>query len=135
MSSNNKQLLNYKINYNKEQIITFLCCLKKNKVWLPREILEYIIMFLPHYLDLTPLTLLFNNPLLLNNSLENLSNEVYPLIKQLREDKHKYLALERWIYKTNFEATEEIHKDGNKIGDELSWEQSFVYMLYMTIHH
>ena len=130
-----KQLLRYKINYNKEQLFTFLCCLKREKLWLPRELLEHIIMFLPHILDLMPLTLLINNPLLLNHPLEHLTNLVYPLVKQLQEDKHKDLALEQWDYKTNFESTEHIHKDGNKLEQNISWEQSFVYMLYMTVHH
>ena len=131
----NKQLLNYKINYNKEQLFTFLCCLKKNKLWLPRELLEHIIMFLPHMLDLEHLTYLINNPLLFSSTLEHLTNYIYPYIKQLREDKHKNLALEHWEYKENFESTENIHKDGNKLEPTLTWEQSFVYMLYMTVHH
>ena len=135
-SISNKQLLQYKINYNKEQIFTFLCCLKRAKLWLPIELIEHIIMFLSHILDLMPLTLLLNEPsLLMDNSLNNLTETVYPYVKQLIEDKHKHLALENWNYKTIFETTEELHKDNKKLAPSITWEQSFVYMLYMSIYH
>lgn len=134
-----------KINYNKDQIITFLLCLKHNEIYmpddsenklpyLPTELILYIIDFLDYKFDLTNLTFKLKNPPLEVSS-TTLYNEWWPDINKLINHPYMNDSMDDWEFRSTLESTNESHLDDNKTFVRMNWEHSFVTSIWFYIYH
>ena len=125
--------LSYRINYNKEQIFTFLLCINRNNIILYTDLILYIIDFLDYKMDLKQLTININH-VMIDYDIEYIYNILWKDINKLRLDKHRDLSLSNWEYKDDFLLSEKYHTN-DRAFDKLDWEKNFMmYFLYCIFH-
>lgn len=128
-----------KINYNKDQIITFLLCMNHNENLnkLPPEIILYIISFLDSCMDLTNLTKSIERLGLEDNlTTKTINLNLWTDINKLRFDMHRDLSLENWKYKSEFISAENNNtSEDHKTFKKLNWQESFTLEIFYSIYH
>ena len=61
--------------------------------------------------------------------------KLWTSLDRLRNDPNKNNLIENWKYKNEFITTEVSHANGLQTCDLLTWEQSFVLNIWISIYH
>ena len=61
--------------------------------------------------------------------------KLWPCLDRLRNDPNKNNLIESWKYKSELINAENNHANGDKAFKLVSWEQSFVLSLWLSMHH
>lgn len=66
---------------------------------------------------------------------DNIYERLGPGLNFLRENRHKERLIKNWKYKSDFQAAEKEHLNGEKCFRLLNWENSFALYFWMCIYH
>ena len=126
--------LSYKINYNRPSIKEFLLCINRNNIYIPPDIIFYIIDFLDYTMNLDNLTLNMER-IMIDTTVDNIYATLWDDLNKLHLHEYKDQSIVKWKYKDEFLYTEKEHMNNNKHFTQLDWGQSFTIFLQFCIFH
>ncbi len=68
-------------------------------------------------------------------TIEILHSLLWSDLNSLRNDPNKDKLISEWNFKDDFINTENSHADGKQPFDKVTWEQSYVYLFFMSHYH